>query len=154
MWWRALQRAAVEFPTSLKGLFRPHYVTWSEQQRIEAFAPAYLANVIRIVTETGLRVYKELTPMRKDQVDLVNAVVWIPESKTPNGVAEVPLTEIAVKAFRSQIEISGKGHGCFRVTAIRLDTSRPLRTFGKRLCGELVFSISGYTIFVRPTLPG
>jgi integrase len=110
----------VEFPTSLKVLFRPHYVTWSEQQRIEAFAPAYLANVIRIITETGLRVYKELTPMRKDQVDLVNAVVWIPESKTPNGVAEVPLTEIAVKAFRS----------------------------------ELVFSTSGYTTCVRPTLPG
>jgi len=105
--------AAVEFPTSLKGLFRPHYVTWSEQLRIEAFAPAYLANVIRIITETGLRVYKELTPMRKDQVDLVNAVVWIPESKTPNGVAEVPLTEIAVKAFRSQLEISGTGPWLF-----------------------------------------
>jgi hypothetical protein len=39
----------------------------------------------------------------------VNAVAWIPESKTPNGVAEVPLTEIAVKAFRSQLEISGTG---------------------------------------------
>lgn len=105
--------AAVEFPTSLKGLFRPHYVTWSEQQRIEAFAPPYLANVVRIITETGLRVYKELTPMRKDQVDLANAVVWIPESKTPNGVAEVPLTELAVKAFRSQIEISGPGQWLF-----------------------------------------
>ena len=85
--------AGVEFPMSLNGLFRPHYVTWSEQQRIEVFAPPYLANVIRIITETGLRVYKELTLMSKDQVDLVNAVVWIPESKTPNGVAEVPLTE-------------------------------------------------------------
>jgi integrase len=104
---------AIEFPTSLKGLFRPHYVTWWEQKRIEAFAPPYLANVSRIITETGLRVYKELTPMRKDQVDLVNAVVWIPESKTPNGVAEVPLTEIAVKAFRSQIEISGTGPWLF-----------------------------------------
>jgi integrase len=105
--------SAVEFPTSLRGLFRPHYVTWSEQQRIEAFAAPYLANVIRIITETGLRVYKELTPMRKDQVDLANAVVWIPESKTPNGIAEVPLTEIAVKAFRSQIEISGTGPWLF-----------------------------------------
>jgi integrase len=105
--------AAVEFPTSLKGLFRPHYVTWSEQQRIEAFAPPYLANLVRIITETGLRVYKELTPMRKDQVDLANAVVWIPESKTPNGVAEVPLTDLAVKAFRSQIEISGPGQWLF-----------------------------------------
>ena len=35
-----------------------------------------------------------------------------------------------------------------------LGTSRPLRTFGKRLCGEVVFSTSGYMIFVRPTLPG
>jgi hypothetical protein len=64
-------------------------------------------------TEIGLRVYKELAPMRKDQVDLVNAVAWIPESKTPNGVAEVPLTEIAVEAFRSQLEISGDGPWLF-----------------------------------------
>lgn len=105
--------AEVEFPTSLKGLFRPHYVTWSEQQRIEAFAPPYLTNVIRIITETGLRVYKELTPMRKDQIDLGNGVVWIPESKTPNGIAEVPLTDLAVKAFRSQIELSGPGQWLF-----------------------------------------
>jgi hypothetical protein len=27
--------AMVEFPVTLKGLFRPHYVTWSEQQQIE-----------------------------------------------------------------------------------------------------------------------
>ena len=100
--------SAVEFPTSMKGLFRPHYVSWSEQRRIESSAPQYLVNAIRIITETGLRVYKELTPMRKEQVDLVNAVVWIPESKTPNGVAEVPLTAIAIEAFRSQMEISGK----------------------------------------------
>jgi integrase len=127
--------AAVEFPTLLKDLFRPPYGAWSEQKRIEVFAPPDSANVICIITETGLRVYKELTPMRKDQVDLVNAVVWIPESKTPNGVAEVPLTEIAVRAFRSQFEISGPGRGCFRVTVIRLGISRPLRTCGKRPCG-------------------
>ena len=93
----------MEFPVAVKGLFRPHYVTWSEQQRIEFQAPEYLRNVIRIITETGLRVYKELMPMKKDQVDLENAVVWIPDSKTPNGVAEVPLTDLAVEAFRDQI---------------------------------------------------
>jgi len=119
--------AAVEFPTSLKGLFRPHYVTWSEQQRIEAFAPPYLANVIRIITETGLRVYKELAPARKDQVDLVNAVVWIPESKTPNGVAEVPLTDIAVEAFRSQIAISGPGPWLFPCDRSPLGYQRSFR---------------------------
>jgi integrase len=46
-------------------------------------------------------------------LDLANAVVWIPESKTPNGVAEVPLTEIAVEAFRRQMEIAGKGPWLF-----------------------------------------
>jgi integrase len=99
----------VEFPVKVRGLFRPHYVSWSEQQRIEAQAPNYLCNVIRIITETGLRVYKELIPMKKDAVDLENAFVWISDSKTPNGVAEVPLTEMAVRAFQDQMQIGGDG---------------------------------------------
>jgi hypothetical protein len=82
--------AGVEFPVRVKGLFRPHYVSWSEQQRIEQHGQPHLRNIVRIITETGLRVYKELMPMKKDQVDLANAVVWIPDSKTPNGIAEVP----------------------------------------------------------------
>jgi hypothetical protein len=38
-------RAGVEFPVALKGLFRPYYVTWSEQRTIEAAAPDYLRNI-------------------------------------------------------------------------------------------------------------
>jgi integrase len=97
----------VEFPVTVKGLFRPHYVSCSEQQRIEAAASSYLRNVVRIITETGLRIYKELTPMKKDQVDLENRIVWISDSKTPNGVAEVPLTELAVEALRDQMQLAG-----------------------------------------------
>ena len=99
--------SGVEFPVAVKGLFRPHYVTWSEQQRIEFHGPEYMKNAVQIITETGLRVYKELTPMKKDQVDLQNAVVWIPDSKTPNGTAEVPLTPLAIEAFRRQMAIAG-----------------------------------------------
>lgn len=98
---------SVEFPVAVKGLFRPHYVSWSEQQRIESAAPRYLRNVVRIITETGLRIYKELTPMKKDQVDLENKVVWIPDSKTPNGVADVPLTDLTVEALREQMQLAG-----------------------------------------------
>jgi len=101
--------AGVEFPVRVKGLFRPHYMTWSEQEKIEAIAPVYLRNAIRIITETGLRVYKELVPMKKSDVDLENAVAWIPDSKTASGVGEVPLTELAVEAFKSQIEVAGPG---------------------------------------------
>ena len=46
--------------------------------------------------------------MKKDQVDLENKVVWIPDSKTPKGVAEVPLTELAVEALRDQMARGGQ----------------------------------------------
>jgi len=105
--------SGVEFPVRVKGLFRPHYVSWSEQKRIEQHGQPHLRNIVRIITETGLRVYKELMSMKKDQVDLLNAVVWIPESKTPNGVAEVPLTPIAVEAFRDQLALAGQGEYLF-----------------------------------------
>jgi integrase len=99
--------SGVEFPVRVKGLFRPHYVSWSEQKRIERHAQPHLRNIVRIITETGLRVYKELLSMKKDQIDLPNAVVWIPDSKTSNGIAEVPLTPLAVDAFRDQLSIAG-----------------------------------------------
>ena len=105
--------AGVEFPVILKTLFRPHYMTWSEQQAIESQAPAYLRNVIRILTETGLRVYKELAPMRKEHVDLANRLVFIADSKTPTGVAEVPLTDIAAEALLNQMEVAGPGPWLF-----------------------------------------
>src|SRR5262249_42925561 len=105
--------SGVEFSVIIKSLFRPHYMTWSEQQKIEAVAPAYLKNVIRIITETGLRVYKELACMKKDHVDLANKVVFIADSKTPTGVAEVPLTDIAVEAFRNQVGLAGPGQWLF-----------------------------------------
>ena len=101
--------SGVEFPVRVKGLFRPHYMSWSEQQRIQAHAPEHLRNIVTIITETGLRVFKELLCMKKDQLDLPNACVWIPDSKTPNGIAEVPLTPLAVEAFRNQLAISGPG---------------------------------------------
>lgn len=74
---------------------------WSEKQKIEFAAPKYLRNVVRIITETGLRIYKELIPMKKEQLDLDNRTVWNSDSKTPTGVAEVPLSD--------SIAISGPG---------------------------------------------
>lgn len=120
--------AGVEFPVSIRSLFRPHYVTWSEQQMIEFHAPDYLWNVVRIITETGLRVYKELTSMKKDQVDLGNAVVWIPDSKTPNGVAEVPLTPLAAQALQDQLRIAGPGLYLFPSDKNQSGHQRTLKT--------------------------
>ncbi len=51
--------------------------------------------------------------MRKNQLDLQNAVVWISDSKTPNCIAEVPLTSLAIEAFKSQMAIPGEGSFLF-----------------------------------------
>jgi len=120
--------SGVEFPVTLRGLFRPHYVSWSEQQRIEAHAPEYLRNIVRIILETGLRVYKELLPMKKEQVDFLNKTVWIPDSKTPNGVAELPLTDLAIQAFRNQMVLAGPGEYLFPSALNPGGHQRTLRT--------------------------
>lgn len=120
--------AMVEFPVALKGMFRPHYVTWSEQQRIENNATPHLRNAIRIIAETGLRVKKELLPMMKNQIDFLNGVLWIPDSKTPNGVAEIPLTKLASEAFRDQVTISGNGEFLFPSDLNQEGHLRSLRT--------------------------
>ena len=64
--------AGVEFPVKLQGPVPAalHDLVGAAEDR--ASRSRYLRNVIRIITETGLRVYKELAPMRKDQVDLAN----------------------------------------------------------------------------------
>jgi integrase len=96
---------AVEFPVSVRRSTRkPHYMTASEQQKIEFAAPSYLRNIVVIVSELGLRYKKELLPMKKEQVDLENRLVHIADSKTTTGIGDMPLTNSAREAFRRQME--------------------------------------------------
>ena len=96
---------AVEFPVCVSSTTRkPHYMMASEQERIDFFAPSYLRHAIVILVEMGLRPYKEMTPMEKWHVDLENRVVHISDSKTPNGVADMPMTDLAYEAFKARIE--------------------------------------------------
>ena len=99
--------AGVEFPIRVSATTRkPHYMPASEQARIEFFAPGYLQDAIVILVEMGLRPYKELTPVRKEEVDLGNGILHIPDSKTTSGVADMPMTELAKEAFRRRMEAS------------------------------------------------
>jgi hypothetical protein len=104
-------------------LFLPHDVSWSEQQPIETAAPSCSGDVVRVIREIGTSDLTERTPMKKDQVDLENKVVWIPDSKTPDGIADVPLTDLAVEAPRDQEQLAGTTRACFRATTTTPDTS-------------------------------
>jgi len=96
---------AVEFPVSVaKSTRKPHYMSASEQAKIELAAPNYVRNIVVIVSETGLRYKKELLPMKKGQIDLENGIVHIADSKTVNGIGDMPMTSDARDAFRRQIE--------------------------------------------------
>lgn len=95
----------VEFPVPAgKQTRKPHYMTASEQERIELCAPGYLRNAVCIIAEIGLRPYKELMSMRKSQVDFENRLVHIPDSKTPSGEGDMPMTAAALRAFQAQCE--------------------------------------------------
>jgi integrase len=71
---------------------------------IEFAAPNYLRNVGVILSEMGLQYKKELLPMMKVQVDLENGIVHIADSKTVNGIGDLPMTTVAQEAFQRQIE--------------------------------------------------
>lgn len=95
---------AVEFPVRLTGSTRkPHYMTASEQERILLHAPSYLRNVIVIMVEMGLRPYRELLRMKQEHVDLANETVHVAGSKTPGGIADMPMTGPAKQAFAAQL---------------------------------------------------
>lgn len=129
---------AVEFPVSVSNSTRkPHYMSASEQAKIEFNAPDYLKNIVVIMTEMGLRPFKELMPILKSQVDLENSLVHIPDSKTPSGIADMPMTELARQAFKSQIDTTPGSEYLFPspkpkakrpyLTALRKPWARTLR---------------------------
>ncbi len=110
----------VEFPVSVaKSTRKPHYMTASEQAKIEFTSPGYLRNVVVIVSELGLRYKKELLPMKKDQVDLDNGTIHIADSKTVSGIGDMPLTVAAREAFRRQIREAGESEYLFPSTRQR-----------------------------------
>jgi len=97
--------SGVEFPVPAgRQTRKPHYMTASEQERIELCALGYLRNAVCIIAEMGLRPYKELMSMRKSQVDFENRLVHIPDSKTPSGEGDMPMTDAAWRAFQAQYE--------------------------------------------------
>ncbi|HEY3823113.1 MAG TPA: hypothetical protein VGL82_01075 [Bryobacteraceae bacterium] len=60
--------------------------------------------------------------------------MWIPDSKTSSGIAEVPLTDIAADAFRRHLALSGPGPYLFSIDVTADGYQKSSRPFGTRHC--------------------
>ena len=85
--------------------------------------------------------------MRSDQKDLSNAVVWIPDSKTPNGIAEVPFTPLAAEALRRQMAITPESPFLFPSDRNPKGYQATFKRFGAKRFAEQRSPISGSTTF-------
>lgn len=54
--------------------------------------------------------------MRKEQVDLANRFVHLPDSKTPNGIVDMPMIQRAHQAFADQMQESKGSEYLFPAT--------------------------------------
>jgi integrase len=82
-------------------------ISFGEQKDLEAVAPPLLRTLIVLLTETGLRVGKEGLPLKWQDVDLLDAVLYVRESKTPAGKRAVPLTKYCVRAMKEWMDLTG-----------------------------------------------
>jgi integrase len=69
--------------------------------------------------------------MRKAQVDLENGIVHVPDSKTVNGIADMPMTDRAREAFASQMKESGDSDSVF--PSARAGATKPYMTNVRKL---------------------
>jgi integrase len=71
---------------------RPHIVTFDEEERILAVAEPHIHAITIIQLETGMRPNRETLMLKWDDIDLVNDVIRVRESKTQAGIRNVPIS--------------------------------------------------------------
>jgi integrase len=75
-----------------KGRRQPHILTFDEEDRILAVAPAHIRALAVLILETGMRSNREALALRWENVDFGGNVIRVCESKTRAGVRCVPLS--------------------------------------------------------------
>jgi len=70
-------------------------------------APQLLRTLIALLAETGLRVGKEALPLKWQDVDLQEGVLYVRQSKTPAGRRAVPMTNHCLSTLRDWAKATG-----------------------------------------------
>jgi len=72
---------------------KPHILTWEEQEKLLAIAPPRIRVLTVLGVETGMRTGEMLRLLWKD-IDFMNNVLRVEQSKTVSGIRSVPLSGI------------------------------------------------------------
>jgi integrase len=72
---------------------KPHILTWEEQKKLLAIAPPRIRVLTVLGVETGMRTGEMLRLLWKD-IDFMNNVLRVEQSKTVSGIRSVPLSGI------------------------------------------------------------
>ena len=83
----------IEFLEERKQRRQPHILTSDEEPRLLEVASPQIRLLVVLIVNTGLRVGKEALPLEWRDVDFLNGVICIRESKTLAGRRNVPLSK-------------------------------------------------------------
>jgi integrase len=83
----------VDFLEEHKQRRRPHILTFEEEDRVLAAAVPHIRALAVLILETGLRSRREALSLRWSEVDLVNNLIRVTESKTPAGERTIPISD-------------------------------------------------------------
>lgn len=70
----------------------PHIDTFEEEEKILQVAAPHIRVLVVLILETGLRSHREALALKWEDVDFVNCLICVRESKTRAGVRKVPLS--------------------------------------------------------------
>jgi integrase len=77
------------------------------EARLLAVAKGYLRPLVLLLVDTGLRVGKEALPLKWEDLDFLNDVVHVRDSKTPAGKRSIPLTNRLKAELRRWRHLTG-----------------------------------------------
>ena len=134
----------VEFLEERKQRRRPHILTFEEEDRLLTAAMPHVRALTVLILETGMRSRREALSLLWSDVDFVNDLICVRESKTRAGERTIPISgrcKVELLRWRSLL---GPEFSSYVFPNMR-DPSKPLkdvrRSWAKALegCGPTIF---------------
>jgi len=120
----------VEFLDERRARRQAQILTLDEEKKLLAVASTLLRPIILLQVDAGLRVGKEVLPLKWTDLDLLNNQVFVRDSKTMAGRRSIPLTERLRAELSSWRRLTGPDYSEY-IFPYELDRSKHLQKIPK-----------------------